>query len=343
MITTSASLRAATASRAFPPPAAQCDPVEWGKGRFRYSELPAFSGAPSATVHRGVPFFSDDDFEGESCWGVKPLDRLGRSQGAYVLVGPDTVQDGERPDNSGLPEPSGWSDAHYDSLNPANLYDHSHVAAWVLTGLFLDEGNLFTATTTLNRSGMKPYENRVLRHVRACTAGGGRVLYRVTPKFEGGDLVARGVLVEAASFEDRGASLRECAWCYNVRPGVEIDYATGGSRLAVTAKEGRRTIAAAASAGGIGQAALTADFGFAGAVAARLRTAISSAFSGAGAADAGTAELEGAAGVLTVVPGAAEFHHPGCAFACGDKAVETAAPRETLILAGYRPCEACRP
>ena len=58
------------------------------------------------------------------------------------------------------------------------------------------------------------------------------VLYRVTPVFEGDNLVASGVLLEAQSVEDQGEDIQFCTYVYNVQPGVEIDYETGESRLA---------------------------------------------------------------------------------------------------------------
>ncbi len=58
------------------------------------------------------------------------------------------------------------------------------------------------------------------------------VLYRVTPVFEGDDLVASGVQMEALSVEDEGAGVMFNVYVYNVQPGIQIDYATGESSLA---------------------------------------------------------------------------------------------------------------
>lgn len=58
------------------------------------------------------------------------------------------------------------------------------------------------------------------------------VLYRVTPVFEGSNLLASGVLMEAYSVEDNGAGICFCVYCYNVQPGITIDYSTGESSLA---------------------------------------------------------------------------------------------------------------
>ena len=57
----------------------------------------------------------------------------------------------------------------------------------------------------------------------------GAVRYRVTPYFESDELVARGVLLEAQSIETTDISF--CVWCYNVQPGIIIDYKTGDSRV----------------------------------------------------------------------------------------------------------------
>ena len=56
------------------------------------------------------------------------------------------------------------------------------------------------------------------------------VLYRVTPFFQGRELVARGVEIEAYSLEDQGTGLCFHVFVYNIQPGIEIDYLTGESR-----------------------------------------------------------------------------------------------------------------
>ena len=58
------------------------------------------------------------------------------------------------------------------------------------------------------------------------------VLYRVRPFFKENELVARGVEMEAYSVEDNGAGLSFHVFVYNVQPGIEIDYATGESKIA---------------------------------------------------------------------------------------------------------------
>ncbi len=75
---------------------------------------------------------------------------------------------------------------------------------------------------------MLPYENRAAYYLRRNQHT--HILYRVTPAFSGENLVASGVLMEAVSLEDGGEGLRFCVYCYNVQPGVVIDYLTGETR-----------------------------------------------------------------------------------------------------------------
>ncbi len=58
------------------------------------------------------------------------------------------------------------------------------------------------------------------------------MLYRVTPIFEGSNLLASGVRMEGWSVEDEGEGICFDVYCYNVQPGVVIDYATGDNHLA---------------------------------------------------------------------------------------------------------------
>ena len=100
---------------------------------------------------------------------------------------------------------------------------------WQLTGENAEERNLITGTRYFNVEGMLPYENQVAHYVRRT---GNHVLYRVTPIFVGDELLCRGVQLEAESVEDQGKGLQFNVFCYNVQPGVEIDYMTGENWLA---------------------------------------------------------------------------------------------------------------
>ena len=71
---------------------------------------------------------------------------------------------------------------------------------------------------------MLPFEEKVVRYVERTS---NHVLYRVTPVFEGANLVASGVMMEAYSVEDNGKGICFCVYCYNVQPGIIMDYRTG--------------------------------------------------------------------------------------------------------------------
>ena len=109
------------------------------------------------------------------------------------------------------------------------LYNRCHLIGYQLTGENANEKNLITGTRYLNIKGMLPFENMVADFVKET---GYHVMYRVTPMFEGNNLVASGVLMEAQSVEDGGEGIRFNVYCYNVQPGVEISYADGSSRAA---------------------------------------------------------------------------------------------------------------
>ena len=75
---------------------------------------------------------------------------------------------------------------------------------------------------------MLPFENAIAEYVKTKNK---HVLYRVTPIFKDNELVARGVLMEGYSVEDNGKDVCFCAFCYNVQPGITIDYSTGNNFL----------------------------------------------------------------------------------------------------------------
>ena len=57
------------------------------------------------------------------------------------------------------------------------------------------------------------------------------VLYRVIPIYEGDNLLASGVTIEAKSIEDDGKGIKFNVYIYNVQKGINIDYKTGKSSL----------------------------------------------------------------------------------------------------------------
>lgn len=110
---------------------------------------------------------------------------------------------------------------------PPYLYNRSHLIAYAMTGQNANEKNLITGTRYFNAELMLTYEHQVLHYLDDCD---NHVLYRVTPYFKDNELLARGVEMEAYSIEDNGKGVCFHVFCYNVQPGIEIDYMTGENK-----------------------------------------------------------------------------------------------------------------
>ena len=192
---------------------------------FEYAAVPAYAGEPYAVVNGNQPFFTEEDMAPIQEESYAELDDLGRCGAAMALVSPRTMPTEER-GSIGMVRPSGWQTVRYSFVDGQYLYNRCHLIGYQLTAENANTQNLITGTRYLNTEGMLPFENQVADYVEET---GRPVLYRVTPVFIGEELVARGVLMEALSTEDNGAGVRFCVFCYNVQPGVAIDYADGSS------------------------------------------------------------------------------------------------------------------
>ena len=291
-------------------------------GVLSYRDVPAFEGNPYVYVNDGEPTFTDEQRAaepGHEHYGE--LDELGRCTAAFAVVGPET-QPTEKRGSIGEVRPSGWQMAKYDFVEGKYLFNRCHLLGYQLTGENANERNLITGTRYLNVQGMLPFENAVADYVDAT---GNHVLMAVTPVFESSELVARGVHMMAESVEDGGEGVAFNVFCYNVQPGVVIDYGTGESMLEEDATplpdvSGAESVPGAASEG----------------------------------TDAGEASEKGATG-SNESKGVAEyvlntnskkFHLPSCS------SVDQMSPknredvedtRENLIANGYDPCKRCNP
>lgn len=128
----------------------------------------------------------------------------------------------------GSVKPTGWHTVKYDNVDGKYLYNRCHLIGYQLSGENANKQNLITGTRYMNVDGMLPFENMVADYVKETN---NHVLYRVTPVFDGNNLVAGGVLMEAQSIEDDGSGVKFCVYCYNIQPGISIDYATGDSKV----------------------------------------------------------------------------------------------------------------
>ncbi len=189
--------------------------------------IPEYSGDPYVVVNNNVPFFSEEDLEAEVFESYGDLDGLGRCTVAYSMVGTETMPTQER-GSIGQVKPTGWHAVKYDNVDGKYLYNRCHLIGYQLTAENANVNNLITGTRYLNVQGMLPFENLTADYIKET---GNHVLYRVTPVFEGDNLVASGVLMEGESAEDDGEAIQFCVYVYNVQPGIIIDYATGDSRL----------------------------------------------------------------------------------------------------------------
>lgn len=191
-------------------------------------KIPDYSGAPFAIINNNIPFFDENDYAKETFESYSKLDSLGRCGVAYANVSRELMPTEERGKIREI-KPSGWRQAKYEGIvdsTPPYLYNRCHLIAYCLTAENANEQNLITGTHYMNVEGMLPFEEEVARYL---DRNDNHVLYRVTPIFERNNLVASGVLMEAYSIEDNGSGICFCVYCYNVQPGVTIDYRTGKS------------------------------------------------------------------------------------------------------------------
>ena len=187
--------------------------------------VPEYQGIPYVIVNNNIPDFTEADYRTSSFEDYGELDSLNRCGVVWANINVELMPTEER-GAIGLVKPSGWHTVKYDFVDGMFLYNRCHLIGYQLTGENANEKNLITGTRYMNVEGMLPFENYVAEYIKNT---GNAVLYRVTPIFVGDELVARGVIIEAASQHDQGQDLSFAVYIYNVQPGVEIDYATGES------------------------------------------------------------------------------------------------------------------
>ena len=192
------------------------------------NDIPDFNGTAYVEINGNLPYFTEEDMTTDAYETYTPLDSLGRCGAAMSCIGRELMPTEDR-GSIGQVKPSGWQTVKYDFVDGKYLYNRCHLIGYQLTGENANRENLITGTRYLNVEGMLPFENMVADYIKET---GNHVMYRVTPIFEGNELVARGVLMEAKSVEDNGDGILFCVYVYNNQPGVEIDYLTGESKIA---------------------------------------------------------------------------------------------------------------
>ena len=197
-----------------------------------------YTGKASAVVNNNVPEFSSSEITKKAYEFYSPLDSKGRCGYAMACVGKELMPTGSRGSISSV-KPTGWVQKTYDTklVNGGSLYNRAHLIGWQLTGENANKKNLITGTRYMNEN-MIPYEDMIADYVKET---GNHVMYRVTPIFEGNNLVASGVHMEAYSVEDNGAGVCFNVYLYNVQPGITIEYATGKNYLTSTSSTTKAT------------------------------------------------------------------------------------------------------
>ena len=195
------------------------------------SAIPAYGGEDFVSLTGGIPSFNLYDLRNVTGETYSELDALGRCGAAMAMLDKGMMPTASR-EEIGEIKPTGWVQKKYEGIvnsKPPYLYNRCHLIAYALTGQNANEKNLITGTRYFNTEAMLPWEIKVMEFLERSDD---HVLYRVTPYFQGEELLARGVEMEAYSVEDFGRSVCFHVFVYNVQPGITLDYATGESRMA---------------------------------------------------------------------------------------------------------------
>ena len=190
-------------------------------------DIPEYDGKPYVVLNNNNPVFSDSELTTKAYEYYSPLDRLNRCGMTIASIGKEIMPTEKRGDIGHI-KPSGWKSVRYDFVDGKSLYNRCHLIGFQLAGENDNEKNLITGTRSMNTKGMLPFENMIADYVEET---GNHVAYRVTPIYDGNNLVAHGVVMEGYSIEDQGDGICFNVFAYNVELGVEIDYATGDNWL----------------------------------------------------------------------------------------------------------------
>ena len=197
------------------------------KASYAMDGIPAYDKDAYVFLNNNQPNFTEEDMQKTTFESYSELDSLNRCGPAFALVSKETMPKEER-GSIGMIKPSGWHTVKYDNVDGKYLYNRCHLIGFQLTGENANPKNLITCTRQMNAKTMLEFENQVADYVKKTNH---HVLYRVTPYFEGDNLVATGVQMEAKSQEDNGKDLSFNVFVYNIQDGIQIDYKTGESSL----------------------------------------------------------------------------------------------------------------
>lgn len=271
---------------------------------FSRADVPEYTGEAYAVINNNVPFFDKSELTDRPFEMYSEFDGLGRCGTAYACIGRDIIPTEER-GKIGSVRPTGWHTIKYDNVDGKYLYNRCHLIGYQLSEENANEQNLITGTRYLNTEGMLPFEDMTANYVKET---GNHVMYRVTPMFDGNNLLANGVLMEGYSIEDSGEGICFCVFCYNVQPDIIIDYMDGSSR--------EHTV----------------------------KTTVTAAPRQSETYNTSDTEKQGTTYILNT--NTKKFHYPSCSSVEQMKEKnkkEFSGDREDIISQGYSPCKRCKP
>ena len=299
--------------------------------------IPAYDGKAYVAVNNNEPFFTDSDMTTTAFENYSDLDSLGRCGVAYANICKE-IMPTEKRGKIGMIKPSGWHTVKYDVIKDRYLYNRCHLIGYQLAGENANPKNLITGTRYLNVEGMLPFENLVADYVNNT---GNHVLYRVTPMFSGSNLVANGVLIEAKSVEDNGGGILFNVYCYNVQPGVGINYENGDSWLDGTTPQEQ----SAQTDTPQNEGSQSSDGSVAGASAGESGSSSSTTGSASSGSDSSAAENSSADSsnsetMVHITATGKKYHRAGCRTL---KKSDTEVTLDEAKSMGLSPCGICNP
>ena len=194
---------------------------------YEESNIPSYNGEKYIYINDNMPNFNDADYKSESFEMYSELDEYGRAGVAYANLSKDMMPTKEREDISMI-KPTGYKNTKYDFIEGEFLYNRCHLIGYQFTGQNANVKNLITCTREMNSITMLDFENKVANYIRKYNSN---VLYRVTPIYEGDNLISKGVQIEASSVSDKCGKICFNVFIYNVQDNIIIDYKTGDNKL----------------------------------------------------------------------------------------------------------------
>ena len=299
--------------------------------------IPAYDGKAYVAVNNNEPFFTDSDMTTTAFENYSDLDSLGRCGVAYANICKEIMPTEER-GKIGMIKPSGWHTVKYDVIKDRYLYNRCHLIGYQLAGENANPKNLITGTRYLNVEGMLPFENLVADYVNNTE---NHVLYRVTPMFSDSNLVANGVLIEAKSVEDNGGGILFNVYCYNVQPGIGINYENGDSWLDGTTPQEQSAQTdtpqnkGSQSSDGSGAGASAGDAG-----SSSGENGSASSGSDSSAAENSSADSSNSETMVHITATGKKYHRAGCRTL---KKSDTEVTLDEAKSMGLSPCGICNP